>query len=640
MQNNQYSQLVTVFQGRELPEKGYISGYAAIISLHELKVPLPDRLAIISTKHKKYDTEKWIVLTPRHQPEDTLAHQLTFALKYEGIDLGVLKALFNTLEEKEIIKLVQNEPTGLYSRKIWFLYEWLIDKKLPLDDLTSGNYVEIIDEEIQFGGSSEISKRHRIKNNLPGVKEFCPLIRKTKKIEIFIALNLSRKIENTLGTIHPDIMARTAVFLLLKDSKASYAIEGERPPQNRAQRWGRAIGQAGQKPLSKDEFIRLQQIVIENTRFMHMGWRDQGGFVGEHDRTTGTPLPEHISAKWQDIDNLINGLIATDKKLENDPHYDAVLAAAIIAFGFVFIHPFEDGNGRIHRYLMHHVLARKKYVPNGFIFPVSAIILEQINGYRKVLESFSHPRLDMIEWKATEKNNIEVLNETIDLYRYFDATKQVEYFYDCVRQTAEHTIPAEVKYLELYDQVKTFLEDQFEMPDKIVALLVRFLEQGKGKLSERAKTKEFKDLSEKEIQIIENKYEEIFPQPKRKIIVVQPEYPPYQFHQDALTAKYETWRVEVTKFKTLRLFNIIVSPIEAKNVLSLDIKVDDGAEEKKYSFNLSTFFYNPRLPEYLFFNENGHVDIPLPKGRKWVTMKINVSSDAQEFEAKLGCEYK
>ena len=47
-------------------------------------------------------------------------------------------------QEKEIIKLVQNEPTGLYSRKIWFLYEWLIDKKLPLDDLTSGNYVEII----------------------------------------------------------------------------------------------------------------------------------------------------------------------------------------------------------------------------------------------------------------------------------------------------------------------------------------------------------------------------------------------------------------------------------------------------------------------------------------------------------------
>lgn len=37
--------------------------------------------------------------------------------------------------------------------------------------------------------------------------------------------------------------------------------------------------------------------------------------------------------------------------------YDPVLAAGI-AFGFVFIHPFEGGNGRIHRYLIHHVLAK------------------------------------------------------------------------------------------------------------------------------------------------------------------------------------------------------------------------------------------------------------------------------------------
>ncbi len=32
---------------------------------------------------------------------------------------------------------------------------------------------------------------------------------------------------------------------------------------------------------------------------------------------------------------------------------DAVCAAAAAAFGFVFIHPFEDGNGRIHRFLIH-----------------------------------------------------------------------------------------------------------------------------------------------------------------------------------------------------------------------------------------------------------------------------------------------
>ncbi|HIP51694.1 MAG TPA: hypothetical protein EYG94_06355 [Campylobacterales bacterium] len=31
----------------------------------------------------------------------------------------------------------------------------------------------------------------------------------------------------------------------------------------------------------------------------------------------------------------------------------------MIAFSFVYIHPLEDGNGRIHRYLIHHVLAER-----------------------------------------------------------------------------------------------------------------------------------------------------------------------------------------------------------------------------------------------------------------------------------------
>lgn len=507
MKSKQYSQDISVFHGRTVPEQGArIVGYAALIDYYNLQTPVPDLLALISTKHRVYTTDQWLVLTPRHKPEESLGGQLTFALKYEGIDLAVLNALFKTLSQKEILGLIEKEPTGSYSRRIWFLYEWLTGKKLKLGDVQAGNYIDLLDDSLQYPGSPVSSKRHRIKNNLPGVKNFCPLIRKTEKTEAFLKLNLPEKIRKTLGNIHPDIMARTAAFLLLKDSKASYAIEGERPPQNRAQRWGRAIGQAGQKPLSKDELLRLQQLVIENSRFVHMGWRKQGGFVGEHDRLHGTPIPDHISARWQDLDELVGGLIEASEKLENDETIDAVFSAALIAFGFVFIHPFEDGNGRIHRYLIHHLLARKKYIPHGIIFPVSAIILERLDEYRQVLESYSLPRLDLVQWKPTAKHNVEVLNETIDLYRYFDATKQVEFLYSCVRQTAETTIPAEVEYLKRYDEMKTFLEDLYEMPDKTIALLVRFLEQGKGKLSERAQSKEFKELKASEVKAIEQKY--------------------------------------------------------------------------------------------------------------------------------------
>jgi len=156
--------------------------------------------------------------------------------------------------------------------------------------------------------------------------------------------------------VHKDILLRTSAFLLLKDSKASFTIEGENPTQNRDVRWGKAIGQAGSKPLSKEELLRLQQIVIDDNRFVQMGYRLEGGFIGEHDRNTGEPIPEHISARWQDIETLMGGLLESARQMESTS-FNPVLTAALIAFGFVFIHPFVDGNGRLHRYLIHHLIS-------------------------------------------------------------------------------------------------------------------------------------------------------------------------------------------------------------------------------------------------------------------------------------------
>lgn len=321
--------------------------------------------------------------------------------------------------------------------------------------------------------------------------------------------NLDEKVRQSLGEVHPDVLARAAAFLLLKDSKASYAIEGERPPHNRTERWGRAIGEAGQQKLSSQELFRLQEIVIEDKRFTKMGWRKEGGFIGVLDRATSAPLPDHISARWRDIPALMDGLIAADTRLA-DSDYNPALSAALIAFGFVFIHPFEDGNGRIHRYLIHHVLAEKGFARKGLVFPVSAAILERINEYKEVLEAYSAPRLELIEWKPTPTGDVEVLNQTIDLYRYFDATRQAEFLYDCVRQTVEKTLPEEVTYLARHDRMKTLLAEYFDMPERTMEILIGFLRQNGGKLSKRAREKEFHDLTTKEVSLIEERYADIF----------------------------------------------------------------------------------------------------------------------------------
>lgn len=506
------SQEIIVFHGRIAPEKATLVGYGAIIEKFGLSSPMPFELSLISSKRRDYKSNGWAVHSSRTAFEDSLYKHLVFALKYEGIDLLVFKKLFEKLSTQDVLSLLKEEPTGQYSRKIWFLYEWLMNTRLDIPDLSIKNYVPLVDEEIQFAiEKGEKSGRHRIINNLPGTPNFCPLIHKTEKLESYIKANFSEQKVNLLQNIRKDILQRASAFLLLQDSKASFTIEGESPKSKRAARWGQAIGQAGTKDLTKDELLRLQQIVIENGRFVDMGFRKKGGFVGEHDRTTGEPLPEHISARWQDVEQLIDGLVSTYKLL-NKTNIDAVLAATSIAFGFVFIHPFEDGNGRIHRYLIHHVLAQKQFSQQGIIFPVSASILDHIDDYRKVLESYSHSLIDFIDWEETKDHNINVLNNTADFYKYFDATKQAEFLYDCVNDTIQNIIPNEVAYLTKYDEFKRFLDNEFEMPDKLVSLLVQFLEQNNGILSKRAREKEFEKLTDDEVQIIEERFNDVMNQ--------------------------------------------------------------------------------------------------------------------------------
>ena len=143
------------------------------------------------------------------------------------------------------------EPTGQYTRKIWFLYEWLTGDILSIPDLRIKNFIPLIDENIQFCVEGKKSSRHRIINNLPGTPGFCPLIYKTSKLEDYFTSNFQDQKNTYINSIHKEVMQRAASFLLLKDSKASFTIEGENPGTNRALRWGKAIGEAGKNPITK-----------------------------------------------------------------------------------------------------------------------------------------------------------------------------------------------------------------------------------------------------------------------------------------------------------------------------------------------------------------------------------------------------
>lgn len=506
--NNIFSGPVTVFHEFLLPEKAIPVGYVALIDAYLLPAPFPRLKMAIGLKHSIVKRLGWHLLTPRHQPEETLKGHLEFALKYEGIDLCVLKKLFEVVDKQTIETIIQETSTGSYSRRIWFLYEWLMGTLLDIPDAKKGNYVLVVNPKHQISIEGENSKRHRVVNNLPGTPDFCPLIRKTEELEEFLMKNFKLKALQVISDIPKDVITRAAAFLLLKDSKASFSIENETPSHDRIQRWGNALREAGKSPLTKEELIRLQQIVIGSRGFVKIGFREEGGFIGEHDRETGTPIVEHISAKYEDIDSLISGLLAYEKKVSQE--IDPVVAAAVIAFGFVIIHPFSDGNGRIHRYLIHHILAEHGYNPPGMIFPISSAMLLRIEEYASILKDYSHSILPFIRWEPTEDHNVRVLNSTVDYYRYFDATSYAVFLYHCVQQTIEHDLPEETRFLVNYDRFRGSVQDSVEMPDSTVFLLYSFFSQNEGKLSKRARENEFLQLTEAEIEHFEDVYDKLF----------------------------------------------------------------------------------------------------------------------------------
>ncbi len=127
-----------------------------------------------------------------------------------------------------------------------------------------------------------------------------------------------------------------------------------------------------------------------------------------------------------------------------------------------------------------------------------------------MLGSYSAGLLPLIEWRATADSNLDVLNDTADYYRYFDATAHAEFLYSCVEQTVEQDLPEEVRFLEAFDKFSSAVKEIVEMPDREVERLRGFLAQGRGHLSKRAREKEFRGLTDEETSQVEALHSELF----------------------------------------------------------------------------------------------------------------------------------
>jgi hypothetical protein len=440
----------------------------------------------------------------RHRIRFSWQEQLAFALKHEGVNVEILRALFRVVSPEEIAAFVAEHPLGNVRRRLWFLYEFLTERKLDLPDGQGGGYVPLVDGKLQYAlplRNARRSRRHHVLDNLIGNRAFSPFVRKTEIPPPLECGSLRRETEVLLENYSAELVYRAVQYLFVKETKSSFALERESPDQRRTAAFVEILRQAGEASLEKESLLDIQNRVVD-ARYAQRDWRSDQVYVGE----TVSPTREkvHFIAPRPDaIDELMRGWLDCLSQWLASDEPDAIVIAAVMSFAFVFLHPFDDGNGRTHRYLMHAILSKRGFAPRGLIFPVSAVMLKNRLAYDEALETFSVRLMRVLDYDMDGNGEITVPGDTRDLYRAIDFTPIVAYFRGTVEETIRTEWKAELDFLASYDKMRVAMRAIVDMPEKKANLFIRLALQNGGRLA-IGKRKMFSELSETEIAALEN----------------------------------------------------------------------------------------------------------------------------------------
>ncbi len=371
-----------------------------------------------------------------------------------------------------------------------------------MQDVKNVPYVDLLDSKKYYTSKATKSKRHAINNNLLGNKEFCLIVRKTTILVNYDKKNLSEKAKKIMNAVDPSVLARATNYLYTKETQSSFGIEKIKPDIKRTEKFIALLEAARSiQHLDKEVLLSLQNNIVDN-EYKDADYRKTQNYVGEL-----TILYQHkvhyISPKPQDIPSLMQNLLSCETKLINSEVHPVVIAA-ILSFGFVFLHPFEDGNGRIHRFIIHYILSKTNYTPDKIIFPVSAAILKNIQKYDEVLEAFSKPLLLAInDYELNDQGELTVASDTKIYYQYIDYTHYAEYLFSCIETTIQEDFLEELEFIVHYDKTKVAIQQIIDMPDLKIDRIIRCVAQNNGILGRKMRSTYFQELSDETVSAIE-----------------------------------------------------------------------------------------------------------------------------------------
>jgi len=493
-----------------------LAGYAYLLEKLEITgIPNWHKSAVATTgTHSVTRQDGFVdeVFRAQYWPGETIGAHLEFALKYDGVNLALLAKIFEKIAMQELVEFIESKPTGKYVRRIWFFYEFLTEKQLPIDDMTTSNYIDALETKDYYTvQKGERSPRHRVVNNLLGPRTFCPVVRKTERLLELDSASLQRRCEEMVTDYPPQLLRRALAYLYNKETKSSFEIEHSTSNTSRTEKFIASLQLAEKEDFcEKARLIELQNRIVD-PRFSDSDYRLSQQYVGQS-IAYQKEIIHYICPKPDDLPSLMEGLLASHARMKTGG-IPPVIHAAVIAYGFVFLHPFEDGNGRVHRFLIHNILAMQNMVPRGLMFPVSAVMLKNPDAYDRSLEAFSRPLLQVIDYSMDAMGRMTVESESACWYSYMDMTAQAEALSEFILKTIEEELVQELNFLANYDTAKQAIQHIIDMPDRLIDLFIHVCLQNNGCLSEKKRTAHFDFLTDDELtamqQAVRDSYKQV-----------------------------------------------------------------------------------------------------------------------------------
>jgi Fic family protein len=484
-----------------MSEVGY-SKLKTQLNLSAFDPLMPARLAPVTSVTT---TQSALLIPVKVAPKDeTLLSHLLFALKHEGINLQLLSQVLRKIPAEDMLVAITESPTGTYIRIACFLWEAFNKQELKGAPKVAGIAVNLFDPKKYITGPNIRNAKWRVDFNGLGSLDYCVTVERTERINSLLEVNILQRANEFLSKLGAVASDRAMSWAYLSETKSSFEIEHETPSATKAEAFVELLKKAHlTTQLDEEYLVGLQNTVITNPLDRAFNYRHEQNWLSSPLRgaagVTYVPPPPEI------VNELMKGLVdfANDAPKQIDP----LIAAAIVSFGFVFIHPFMDGNGRLSRFLFHHALCQSSLLQRGLLLPVSIAMKRNEDAYLAALKSFSEPARKCWEVIWIDGDEYQMTFKSDDsLYRYWNATACVEFGLEMAKQALEKDLKEETEFLAKYDLVYRAIDGQYDIRGKDLNTLILACMEQNGRISINRRKKFATTVQEEVFDAIEAAY--------------------------------------------------------------------------------------------------------------------------------------